>query len=133
MSGEGSLSEISLLLSESSSPVPVPVYCFGVDARDPLVCSGNGTCVNTDFCSCFNSYTGRICDEIVQQGNRETNRNRNIGIGVGVGLGGFVLALVIVLSIVGIVFAIVSIIPKKAASSTSVVAMNDHNLEMLDV
>jgi hypothetical protein len=35
--------------------------CFGKNATNPTVCSGNGFCVNTDTCSCYPNFSGVQC------------------------------------------------------------------------
>ncbi|KAG2377495.1 hypothetical protein C9374_009406 [Naegleria lovaniensis] len=35
--------------------------CFGIEATDPTVCSGNGACIADDVCDCSPSSTGANC------------------------------------------------------------------------
>eukprot|EP01080_Neovahlkampfia_damariscottae_P004934 gene4934-8531_t len=48
-------------VSPIPSPSPNPILCYGKPQNDPNVCSGQGTCTNTDSCSCENGYTGDQC------------------------------------------------------------------------
>lgn len=48
--------------------------CFGRATNDLLVCSGHGICAAQDICSCYSSYTGNECQNIVN-GNCATCTN----------------------------------------------------------
>lgn len=37
-------------------------FCFTKDAKDSTVCSGQGTCVAQDSCSCYSGYAGLQCE-----------------------------------------------------------------------
>ncbi|KAL0489149.1 hypothetical protein AKO1_013870, partial [Acrasis kona] len=49
--------------------------CFGIDARNPLVCSGVGSCWDTDSCSCKPGYSGQNCSVQVPYGAVGTQFN----------------------------------------------------------
>ncbi|KAL0478639.1 von Willebrand factor D and EGF domain-containing protein, partial [Acrasis kona] len=36
--------------------------CFGLNSSSPSVCSGNGTCTNTNVCTCNAGYYGQQCE-----------------------------------------------------------------------
>ncbi|EFC42331.1 predicted protein [Naegleria gruberi] len=42
----------------ASDAVP---YCFGLDATNPVACSGHGNCVANEYCSCKRGYYGMDC------------------------------------------------------------------------
>ena len=64
------LCAISIIFAAPQVAKAILPYCFGIPADDPTVCSGNGTCVDTDTCECIDpsSYTGPQCGTPVCDG-----------------------------------------------------------------
>ena len=61
-------SEISILSAQCSTYLgencDIPVECFGVPANSPNVCSGHGTCISSNNCLCFTSFSGSSCSNM---------------------------------------------------------------------
>jgi Notch-like protein len=45
-----------------SSTCTLETSCFGIDAADATVCSGNGVCIDVDTCTCDPGWTGVECE-----------------------------------------------------------------------
>jgi len=50
-----------------------PLYCYGISFDNSTVCSGHGTCLTEDSCSCQPSYSGDQCEIYSCYGTLSTN------------------------------------------------------------
>ena len=46
---------------DPNSIAPPPIICFGIQSNLPSVCSGKGTCIDQDNCTCNTGYSGQTC------------------------------------------------------------------------
>ena len=51
-----------ITIHECPTPPDCTLTCFGVNSKDPAVCSGNGVCTNNDVCTCQPGYYGTQCE-----------------------------------------------------------------------
>ncbi len=63
---------------EPDAPPNDPITCYSVEAEDPNVCSGNGTCVSFNNCECDAGYYGDECDDDTKPLPTYTKNNKMV-------------------------------------------------------
>jgi hypothetical protein len=68
--GSGSVKNCTSEWIGTNCTIPI---CFGLNASDPVVCSGNGTCISPDNCTCIMGQTGLECNETISTDKEDNN------------------------------------------------------------